>query len=171
MTRLLALGSYGTLKPRNSPGVSGFFDTAPEVIRRLGTWQGFVNAALAVGDRTTYACANTDPMIWGERQYPNFHDRKLEEGSVPVLTLSVWRSVEDVRSFSYSDIHGRALERRRDWFHKLEGHTYAMWWFDRSSEWPTFQEASRQILTLRSNGPSTQSFDFSYASITPRSMA
>jgi hypothetical protein len=161
MDRLVALASFGMLRSPSNPEVAGFFATAREILMRLRTRNGFVDAALAMGDDTYYPTAHPDPEIWGERRYPVISDGRFEEGSIPILTLSVWEAIDDVRTFSYSDLHGDALKRRREWFQKIQGHTYAIWRFSRP-QWPTFKEATQRILSLRTNGSGPETFDFAF---------
>jgi hypothetical protein len=76
-----------------------------------------------------------------------------------IVNLSVWKSVEDLADWVYSGIHRQALRRRREWFHRVDEATVALWWVPAGHE-PTTDEAEDRVRHLRAHGPTPTVFTF-----------
>lgn len=74
-----------------------------------------------------------------------------------IVNLSVWASVEDLRTYIYSGRHVEALRRRRQWFHRVDEPTTALWWVPAGHR-PTVAEAEERVRHLRRKGPSAYAF-------------
>jgi hypothetical protein len=74
-----------------------------------------------------------------------------------IVNLTVWESLEALRSFVYNGRHADVLRRRRDWFEVAAEATAVAWWVPRDTL-PTVDEAIARLATLRSNGPSEPAF-------------
>ena len=84
-------------------------------------------------------------------------------GSPLVLAnMSTWRSLEDLRRFTYDGQHGLALKRRREWFDAPTGPAYVLWWVP-SGHRPDWVEAKRRLQLLDANGPTPEAFTFARA--------
>lgn len=75
-----------------------------------------------------------------------------------VSNMSVWENVEAFHDFTYMTAHARFVERREDWFERLEGH-YAMWWLP-AGTLPDLMEGRDRIEHFRAHGPTAHAFDF-----------
>src|SRR5262252_5185109 len=45
-----------------------------------------------------------------------------------LVNMSVWQSVEDLKSYVYGGAHAEVFRQRREWFEKLESPAVALWW-------------------------------------------
>jgi hypothetical protein len=77
-----------------------------------------------------------------------------------MLNMSVWESLEDLRSFVYSNrAHLDVLKRRREWFEEMAELFVVLWWVD-AGHIPTIPEAEERLTLLRAIGPSPDAFTF-----------
>jgi hypothetical protein len=74
-----------------------------------------------------------------------------------IVNLSVWESLETLRTFVYASAHKGVLGRRTEWFEPASEAHLAAWWIP-SRTTPTVQEAIDRLLTLRADGPSVRAF-------------
>ncbi|MEM9198219.1 MAG: DUF3291 domain-containing protein [Pseudomonadota bacterium] len=77
-------------------------------------------------------------------------------------TLSVWRSVEDLRHFVHDTLHGAFLRRRAEWFEPPDGPAYVIWPIQ-AGHIPGLAEAAERLAHLAAYGPSAWAFDFGWA--------
>jgi heme-degrading monooxygenase HmoA len=77
-----------------------------------------------------------------------------------MVNMSVWESLEALRSFVYSNrAHLDIMRRRREWF---EDHVQAfqvLWWVP-ARHIPAVAEAEQRLTVLRAHGPSPEAFTF-----------
>ena len=81
-----------------------------------------------------------------------------------IINMSVWETVEDLRSFVYSERHAEVLWQRQDWFEKLEAAVVALWWIP-AGHIPSIDEAKKRLAHLQEHGPTP--FAFSFRSVFP----
>lgn len=81
------------------------------------------------------------------------------EASGWLVNMSVWRSIEDLKSFVMSPFHLSIMRRRAEWFEKSDLATMVLWWIPEGNT-PTFTEAMERLETLRERGPTVQAFSF-----------
>jgi hypothetical protein len=74
-----------------------------------------------------------------------------------IVNLSVWESLETLRTFVYASGHKTVLGRRTEWFEPASETHLAAWWVP-SGTIPTVQEAIDRLLALRADGPSLRAF-------------
>ena len=74
-----------------------------------------------------------------------------------IVNLTVWTSIEAFREFTYRGAHAAVMRRRREWFERMEGPTYAMWWVAAGTV-PTVEEGLARLGELRERGPSPRAF-------------
>ncbi|WP_394137683.1 DUF3291 domain-containing protein [Cytobacillus oceanisediminis] len=57
------------------------------------------------------------------------------EGS-PILTLTVWKSLQSLYRFTYSGLHKQALQDRNKWFESLQERqpNYVVWWTEKLTD-------------------------------------
>jgi len=73
------------------------------------------------------------------------------------VNLSVWDSVETLERFVWQTVHKRFNGRRPDWFEKLDGPHFVMWWVPAGHR-PTLIEAKERLEYLATRGPSDHAF-------------
>ena len=77
-----------------------------------------------------------------------------------VVNMSVWESIEALRSFVYRDrAHLEVMRRRREWFERLAESFLVLWWVP-AGELPTVADAEERLTLLRAVGPSPDAFTF-----------
>jgi hypothetical protein len=76
-----------------------------------------------------------------------------------LLNLSVWESIEHLRTFTYTTAHTDVLRRRREWFERLAEAHLVLWWIP-AGHVPTPQEAIERLERLRRDGPTPAAFTF-----------
>jgi Domain of unknown function (DUF3291) len=75
-----------------------------------------------------------------------------------MVNLSVWESLEALRTFVYASRHLDVMRRRREWFHRMD--TYmALWWVPAGTI-PTIAQAKDRLQLLAGHGPSPDAFTF-----------
>jgi hypothetical protein len=77
-----------------------------------------------------------------------------------LANISLWRSVDALRAFTYTGRHGTALRRRREWFEPAAGPAYVLWWVVDGHR-PDFVEGQTKLAHLAAHGPTAQAFNFS----------
>jgi hypothetical protein len=76
-----------------------------------------------------------------------------------IINLSVWETLEAMRSFVYRDPeHLAVMRRRREWFRRLDLHT-VLWWVPVGHR-PSVAEAELRLELLRDRGPTLAAFTF-----------
>ena len=79
-----------------------------------------------------------------------------------IVNMSTWASLDDLRSFvTGHDGHREALRRRHDWFERVSEHMTVCWPIVPGHR-PSPDEAERELLALRTEGPSAARFPFTY---------
>jgi len=76
-----------------------------------------------------------------------------------VITMSLWRSVEDLKNYVYRSAHSAAFRNRREWFHDVEGASLALWWHP-AGDPPPPEEGRRRLEHLDRHGPTAHAFTF-----------
>lgn len=94
------------------------------------------------------------------------HDESGNATSLPVTddplviaNLTVWRSVEDLRVFTYRSDHRLVFVRRYEWFERWPGPSVVMWWVP-TGALPTVDEGLRRLAMLTDEGPTPDAFTF-----------
>jgi len=84
---------------------------------------------------------------------------KLNRGRDPreIVNLSVWRCIDDLRSFVHGGIHKRAIAKRTAWFVPLPEPYHVMWHVHEGHR-PTIEEGFTRLELLRTAGPGTGAF-------------
>jgi len=75
------------------------------------------------------------------------------------LNMSVWESLEALRSYVYSSAHADLLRQRRDWFEKFDRVYLALWWIP-AGHIPSIEEGKARLASLEENGPTPFAFTF-----------
>ena len=76
-----------------------------------------------------------------------------------IANLTVWRSVEDLRVFTYRSDHRLVFVRRYEWFERWPGPSVVMWWIP-AGRLPTVDEWLRPLSQLAAEGPTPDAFTF-----------
>ena len=76
-----------------------------------------------------------------------------------LVNMSVWESVEQLKSFVYESFHLELLKRKKEWFSKFDKAYQVMWWIRAGTE-PSIEEAERRLVYLQENSESPYAFSF-----------
>jgi hypothetical protein len=110
-----------------------------------------VNAAAEASSGFVWRLATEDGDATGVQ---GFGDERL------IVNLSVWESLEALRSFVYSQrAHLAVLRRRREWFERLGESSVVLWWVPAGHR-PSVDEAEERLAALRADGPTAGAFSF-----------
>jgi hypothetical protein len=73
--------------------------------------------------------------------------------------MSAWRSLPELRQFVYDGVHGRAPNRRREWFEETGAPAYVLWW-TKAGQRPNLMEARQRLHHLKIHGPTPYASTF-----------
>jgi hypothetical protein len=86
-----------------------------------------------------------------------------------LVNMSVWRDVETLGAFVYSNAdHLSFMRRRKEWFEKIEIFQ-ALWWV-KAGHIPSVEEGMARVAMLRERGPSAAAFTFRHTFAAPDGM-
>ncbi|WP_144509705.1 DUF3291 domain-containing protein [Bacillus sp. FJAT-22090] len=93
-----------------------------------------------------------------------FPEESIRGSGSPILTLTVWRSLESLYHFTYSGKHRQALRDRNKWMKQYpEKHlSYIMWWTENVKD-VFWEEAFNRYNYYIQHGPTPFAFDFKNA--------
>ena len=74
-----------------------------------------------------------------------------------IINLSVWRSVDDLKAFTYRSAHVESFQLRRHWFDLWDGPHLAAWWVPAGRR-PTIEHALAHLELLARHGPTPEAF-------------
>ena len=118
--------------------------------------QGFVSRLDEIN-----ALADSAPgFVWRLKSDagPSSYLRPYEDERL-LVNMSVWESVEALKTFTYRTAHAELLRGRHDWFEKFEGVFLALWWVP-EGHIPGIDEMKKRLAHLEEHGPSQFAFTF-----------
>jgi hypothetical protein len=74
-------------------------------------------------------------------------------------TVSVWKSYEALKNYTYSGLHGQYLDRSSEWFMKLTEPQLVIWTVSNGDQ-PSFKTAIERLERLRINGNTENAFSW-----------
>jgi Domain of unknown function (DUF3291) len=119
--------------------MAGFVNRLDEINRLADTSPGFVWRLQTDAGNATYLRPYEDDRI--------------------LINMSVWETIEDLRTFVYRTAHAELLRQRQAWFEAFAGTYVALWWIP-SGHVPGIDEARQRIAHLEKHGPSQFAFTF-----------
>lgn len=123
--------------PLDAPEVRGFVDALEPINALADAAPGFVwRLQTEAGDATSIR-AYDDEML--------------------IVNLSVWDSIDALRSFVYDGDHLAVMRRRREWFSRM-GEAYLVLWWVPVGTVPTPLEAAEKLDMLQRLGPTPDAF-------------
>lgn len=79
-----------------------------------------------------------------------------------LVNLTLWKSIEALRHFTYKTLHKHFVTRKAEWFAPLGRAHLVMWWVPKRHR-PTLEEAQAKLALLRQNGSTEAAFDWAFA--------
>jgi hypothetical protein len=82
----------------------------------------------------------------------------------PVLTLTVWKSLQSLYRFTYTGKHSQALRNRSRWMEPYQEHhlSYVVWWTEKVKD-VSWEEAFKRYNYYIEHGPTPYAFDLKNA--------
>jgi uncharacterized protein DUF3291 len=87
--------------------------------------------------------------------------RPFDDDPRMAVNMSVWESVEALERFVWQTVHKRFYGRKHEWFEKMEGPYFVLWWVPAGHR-PTVQEAIDRLSHLKEHGPSDHAFGWEH---------
>jgi hypothetical protein len=79
-----------------------------------------------------------------------------------LINMSVWENVESLERFVWQTLHKRFYGRKHEWFEKLDGPYFVLWWVAAGHR-PSVREAIDRLNHLKTNGPSDHASGWEHA--------
>lgn len=93
-----------------------------------------------------------------------FPEEIVKGEGLPILTLTVWKSLQSLYHFTYSGDHKKALLDKNKWIeqHPDKQPTYVLWWIEMVKD-VSWMEAFNRYNDYLQYGPTPFAFDFKHA--------
>ncbi|WP_413305556.1 DUF3291 domain-containing protein [Bacillus sp. 1P10SD] len=93
-----------------------------------------------------------------------FPEEVVKGEGAPILTLTVWRSLQSLYRFTYSGKHKQALRDRNKWIepHQEKQPTYVVWWVEKVKD-VSWEEAFQRYNHYIQHGATPFAFDYKHA--------
>jgi len=85
--------------------------------------------------------------------------RPYEHDDRVLLNMSVWESVDTLKTYVYRTAHAELLRQRQQWFEKFERVYLALWWVPAGHR-PGIDEARKRLAHLEQHGATQYAFTF-----------
>ncbi|MGX9134662.1 DUF3291 domain-containing protein [Rummeliibacillus sp. JY-2-4R] len=84
-----------------------------------------------------------------------------KKNGFPVITLSVWKSLQSLYRFTYTGLHRQALRDSNKWMvpYQEKHLSYVVWWTEKSKD-TSWKDAFKRYNHYIKNGPTPYAFDF-----------
>ncbi|NJO74967.1 MAG: DUF3291 domain-containing protein [Leptolyngbyaceae cyanobacterium RM1_406_9] len=125
--------------PLDNPIMAEFAEALDQVNAIADQSPGFIWRLKAESGNATQIRAYSNPQI--------------------LVNLSVWQSVDQLKTYVYKSLHSEFFVRRRQWFEKYQGEHFAMWWIP-VGHLPTVEEGKAKLEHLSLHGDSPKAFTF-----------
>ncbi|WP_223594713.1 DUF3291 domain-containing protein [Neobacillus bataviensis] len=93
-----------------------------------------------------------------------FPEEAIKGEGAPILTLTVWKSLQSLYSFTYSGRHKNAIRDRNKWIEPQQEKppTYVVWWTEKVKD-VSWEEAFKRYNYYIQHGPTPYAFDYKHA--------
>ena len=131
-------------QPYDHPASLDFFEVGNEIIRQAAKSGQLIE-------------------VFSPNRVPIPEEAKKGAG-FPILTLTVWKSLQSLYRFTYSGQHRQALRDRSKWMEPYqEKHlSYVVWWTEKQKD-VSWEEAFKRYNYYIQHGPTPFAFDFKHA--------
>ncbi|HVP48991.1 MAG TPA: DUF3291 domain-containing protein [Bryobacteraceae bacterium] len=108
------------------------------------------------------ALADSAPgFVWRlQSDSGNATDIPFSDDPFVMVNMSVWKSIEALRNFTYASRHTQPLKDRARWFEKMDKPHYCLWWVP-AGHVPTVDEGRERLRHFQEHGATPYAFWFS----------
>ncbi len=111
-------------------------------------------------DRINKIAENSKGFIWRLKdESGNATGIEVFDDPLIIVNMSVWETVEDLKSFAFKSDHVEIMRKRRQWFEKPKTAYMVLWWIPKGHI-PTPEEAKMKLNYLIQFGESKLAFTF-----------
>ena len=128
------------LAPIDDPAIAEFVNQLDEMNQLAEKSPGFIWRLKEGENSSVHATVYDDPLL--------------------KMNLSVWRSIDDLKSYAYQSDHLKVLKDRGKWFAKMKEPHLALWWHPVGDLMPDANEAKKRLDHLNHYGPTGKAFTF-----------
>ncbi|MFN4025778.1 MAG: DUF3291 domain-containing protein [Hyphomonas sp.] len=101
------------------------------------------------------------------RSYNDAFPYPEDWGAPEVSTLAVWRSLDDLKSFTYNGrTHPPGMRRLSQEIDRSDGASFVMWWAPRGQRF-TLEDGFQRLLHMRRHGSSDYAFSLDQPVLSP----
>jgi Domain of unknown function (DUF3291) len=147
MAQLAQINIARLVAPVDDPRIAEFMAQLDEVNALAEQSWGFVWRLKSGSGNATDIAYNDDPFV--------------------IVNMSVWRSIESLKQFTYGSRHLAVFRDRQKWFEKMDLPHYCLWWVADGHE-PSVAEGRERLEHYQKHGASSYSFWFSQCFPAPR---
>ncbi|MEO1148243.1 MAG: DUF3291 domain-containing protein [Cyanobacteria bacterium J06638_22] len=150
-----------THEAANAPHQQDYYLAQINIARMRASLDDPIMAEFANALDDVNAVAEQSPGFVWRLQTPSGNATSIQAYSDPqiLVNLSVWQSVEQLKTYVYKSLHGDFFARRRSWFEKYSGEHFGMWWVP-VGHLPTVEEGKAKLAYLEQHGDSPECFTF-----------
>lgn len=136
---LAQLNTGRILGPMDSPTMAGFAARLDDINALADNAPGFVWRLQDAGGNATAL-------------------RPFDDDSL-LVNMSVWESLEQLKTFTYQTAHAEVMRGRRQWFEPQTEMYLVLWWIP-AGETPTVEQAKERLKYLQAHGETEHAFTF-----------
>jgi len=115
-------------------------------------------------DRVNAVADRSPGFVWRfKEEMSAIRDYLFDGDEMLLMTMSVWKSLDDLESFVWRTVHKQFYDRKHSWFIDLPDPYFVMWTVPRGHH-PDVREAKERLDFFATNGDSEFAFGWSYAS-------
>ena len=111
-------------------------------------------------DRINVLAEQSEGFVWRLKEDSgNATDIHAYDDELIIINMSVWKSIDHLKKYSYKTEHADFIRKRKLWFEPHAGAYMVLWWID-PNHVPTIEEAKIRLEYLDKNGESDYAFTF-----------
>ena len=81
------------------------------------------------------------------------------DDDLKLINMSVWDSIESLKTFVYQSVHVELIQGREAWFSKMALAHQVLWWIP-TGHIPTEEEGKEKLALVEELGPDQEAFTF-----------
>jgi len=120
------------------------------------TMQGFVNRL----DEINALADEAEGFVWRlQTEDGDSTAIRVFDDPLLIINITVWESIEALKSFVFRTVHVELIQDREAWFSKMASAHQTLWWVP-EGQIPSIEEAKEKLDYFNENGPTENAFTF-----------